>query len=260
MEAILQKRLGALPPGFGRLPGTVPMAPETWLVVDDAHAAQMSARARLLHARRGEVVAMEPGAEAASREMLELVLGHLRGRSEWRFEGRQVICPDGRAVEPDGNDPLGTLGRLAAEDFCLMVPRGGVHVLAAAVLCFPSRWALAEKLGRAMLRIHAPVPSYGEDLNARVERMMTHLKPGRPLWRANGHFHSDPTLFRPRPEVAAKEWEGEARYFRSERQALLRLEGSGAVVFSIHTTVVDAADLTGEQRQMIAAARGRAEA
>ena len=251
MTAILQSRLPELPPGFGRLPGTAPLEMARWLMVDDAYGPQMAERERLLESRRAEVVALEPGAEPVAAEVLSFVLAHIAGRDEWGRDGATVVCPDGRRVVPDEGDPLGTLGSLAAEDFCLLEERGGTHVLLGAVLCFPSRWTLAEKIGRPMLRIHAPVPEYGEELNRRVERMMSLLGAGRPLWRANGHFHSDPTLFLPRSEVAEKAWEGDGRYFRSERQGLLRLPDSGAVLFSIHTTVVEAAALTEAERARV---------
>lgn len=251
MDAILQSRLGALPPGFPRLPGTGPLDMASWLVVDDAYAAQMAERERLLAERRDEVVALEPGREAVAAEALAMVLAHLAGRPEWKVEVAEVLCPDGRRVVVDRGDPLGTLGRLVAEDICLLEARHGAQVLVGAVLCFPSRWVLAEKMGRAMLRIHAPVESYGAELNARVERMMGALRPGAGLLRANGHFHSDPKLFHPRSEVAKKAWEAEARYFRSERQGLLRMPETGAVLFSIHTTVVEAAALTEEQRARV---------
>ncbi|MBY6152513.1 DUF3445 domain-containing protein [Vannielia litorea] len=251
MEAILQTRLGELPPGYGRLPGTGPLDMARWLMVDDAYAAQMAERERLLRDHRAEVVALEAGREAVAAEALHMVLAHLEVREEWAVEAGKVTCPDGRSVTVEEADPLGTLGRIIAEDMCLLEPRDGAQVLVGAVLCFPSRWVLAEKIGRPMLRIHAPVPGYGEALNARVERMMGALRPGVGLWRANGHFHSDPTLFYPRPEVAKKEWEAEARYFRSERQALIRMPETGATLFSIHTTVVEASALTEAQRALV---------
>ncbi|WP_245794409.1 heme-dependent oxidative N-demethylase family protein [Vannielia litorea] len=226
-----------------------------WLTVDDAYGAQMAERERLLAERRSEVVALESGCEAVAAEALEMVLTHIAARPEWQLTGRTVRRPDGRCVDVDATDPLGSLGRIIAEDICLLEAREGAQVLVGAVLCFPSRWVLAEKMGRAMLRIHAPVPGYGEDLNTRVERMMGALRPGSGLWRANGHFHSDPRLFHPRSEVAEKRWEADARYFRSERQALLRMPESRATLFSIHTTVVEAAALTEAQRALL---RGQA--
>ncbi|QDC11593.1 DUF3445 domain-containing protein [Oceanicola sp. D3] len=248
---ILQERLGALPPAFGRLPGAAPLDMERWLMVDEAYGAQMAERERLLAERRNEVVALEAGREPVALEALEMVLAHIAGRDAWQVEGRRVRCPDGRRVEVDEEDPLGSLGRLITEDICLLEARDGAQVLVGAVLCFPSRWVLAEKMGRAMLRIHAPVEVYGEELNTRVERMMVALKPGRGLWRANGHFHSDPSLFYPRAEVAEKKWEPEARYFRSERQALIRMPQTGATLFSIHTTVVEATALSAAQRALV---------
>ena len=51
--------------------------------------------------------------------------------------------------------------------------------LIAAVLCFPSRWRLADKMDRLMGAIHGPVPFYADRLARPVDRFMRLLKPGR---------------------------------------------------------------------------------
>jgi hypothetical protein len=141
----------------------------------------------------------------------------------------------------DREAPLLTLGRLVQEDICLMVKPEGTaeHVLAGAVLCFPSNWTLAEKLGKPMLAIHAPVRSYDADLARRVQRLLDGVQVARPLRRANALWSNDPALFQPRLEADGHdEAAGDGRYFRSERQCLMRLPGTGAVVFSIHTMML----------------------
>jgi len=249
---ILQDQLRPLPAGYGRLPGLAAMEPAGWLVVDEAYGAQMKERARLVAERRGDVIAERPAAKPAARELLAEVLRHLEARPEWQV-GAQVRCPDGREVTVDGTDPLATLAALVAEDFAILLEQGGVHVMEAGVICFPSRWTLAEKIGRGLSDIHAPVVEYDASLAARVERILSNVKVGQPMVRANALFHDDPALFQPRAEVAEKGWAGQgARYFRSERQGLMRLPVSGAVVFSIHTTVLPAEALSPEQRAQVA--------
>jgi hypothetical protein len=50
-------------------------------------------------------------------------------------------------------------------------------------------------------------------------------------------------LFQPVSETAKERREiGDEPYLRSERQCILRLPETGAVVFSIHTTVIRAED------------------
>ena len=75
-----------------------------------------------------------------------------------------------------------------------------------------------------------------------------------PLWRANAHLSRAP-LFNPLPEDAPKDTtdQGEMPFVRSERQCLLRLPKSQAVVFSIHTYLVRRIDLTPGQQQALVA-------
>lgn len=124
-------------------------------------------------------------------------------------------------------------------------------MLTGVILCFPASWMLAEKLGRPLGPIHAPVPQhYDAALAARVERLFAGLRPGRALWRVNAHYYADPALFQPRPESAPRaKVGGPAPFLRSERQVLVRLlPVSGAVIFSIHTWVVAFHSLTDSQR------------
>ena len=117
------------------------------------------------------------------------------------------------------------------------------HVLTGATLCFPAGWMLAEKLGRPLMRIHKPVAAYDEGLARRVQRLFDCVRVGQPLWRFNALRYADPMLFQPRHEGVPKYGTGqEQRFTRSERQTILRLPRTGAVVFGIHTFVVRLAD------------------
>ena len=140
----------------------------------------------------------------------------------------------GVIVSLDRDAPLLTLGRLVQEDICLLEKRGEEHVLTGAVLCFPANWRLAEKINRPLLGIHAPVPEYDENIARRVQRLFDGVRVGRPLWRFNKLSYSDADLHQP-----YKKTDGDVTPFiRSERQCILRLPRTDAVVFSIHTFVV----------------------
>lgn len=230
-----------------RLPGILPLDMADWLRVDDAYAAQMALRERLIATREAEVIAALPMAGAAVAELYDFVLARLP--AGFRREGARVLRPDGVWVALDPGRPLQTLGRLVQEDLCLMQEDGqGEHLLSAAVLCFPAGWTLAEKLGRAMMRIHLPVAKYTEDVGRRVQRLMDAVRVETPLWRANAHLSRAP-LFNPLREDAPKDTvdQGEMPFVRSERQCLIRLPESRAVLFSIHTYVVARQDLAPEQ-------------
>ena len=245
MDAVTQSALPHVPwqdPALSRMPGMRPVD-GPWIVVDDAYAGQMALRARLWRERRAAVEAVTPGAEAALAELKAEVLGALP--DGFRREGGDVVRPDGVRVGTDGA-PFAVLNRLLQEDLLVLEKRGGAHVLIAGLLCFPAHWTLAEKIGRGLLRIHAPVPAYDEDLAMRVERLFDRVRPGRPMWRANVLPHETAELHRPRPEYAPRA--RVARFLRSERQTVLRLPRTGAVLFAVHTYVVPVEAITPEQR------------
>ncbi|MBI1416657.1 MAG: DUF3445 domain-containing protein [Limimaricola sp.] len=222
-----------------RLPSMRPVAPGELLRVDEAYAAQLAEKARLIATRPGDVMALMPGAEAAAREALAVVLQAIAERTDFSSDGAAILCPDGRHVVPDDTAPLQSLSRLVQEDVCLLMPGpDGVPVLTGALLCFPAAWTLAEKLGRPLGAIHTPVPSYDTNIAARVERLFAGLRPGMALWRANLLRYDDPALYQPHAEARPRPvGRPESRYERSERQTLVRLPLSGAVMFMIHTTV-----------------------
>ncbi|WP_103333340.1 heme-dependent oxidative N-demethylase family protein [Pseudotabrizicola formosa] len=235
-----------------RLPGILPLDMADWLRVDAAYAGQMPLRDQLIATRPAEVIAQLSSAAQAVEEMYEFTLDRLP--EGFVRDSRSVTRPDGVRVPLDPARPLQTLGCLLQEDLCLMQEHGdGEHMLSAAVLCFPAGWALAEKLGRPLLRMHRPVASYTEDMAKRVQRLMDAVRVETPLWRANAH-HSRAPLFNPLREDAPKDTvaQGDMPYIRSERQCLIRLPVSRAVLFSIHTYLVRREDLTPDQTAALA--------
>ncbi|WP_415403426.1 heme-dependent oxidative N-demethylase family protein [Tateyamaria sp. SN3-11] len=226
------------------LPGIQPER-SAWLHVDEAYAAQMARREALLRDRADDVLHLDPAALPAAQELLEAVLDAALALG-FTLSEHAVICPDGRHVAVRRDAPMETLGRLMQNDFVLMEKRGDQHVLTGAVLCFPASWRLAEKAGRPLTDIHIPVSEYSDDMARRVQRLFDGIQVGRPLWRFNQLWYDDPELFQPRSaseprRVGAKQQDGP--YYRTERQTLLRLPETGAVVFAIHTYVLARADV-----------------
>lgn len=221
------------------LPGIAPLDPAEWLLVDEAFAAQMEERARLLNERRGDVLAVTEAGRPAADALLGFVLAWLGAHGAgYEVGARAVRRPDGVRVPVDRQDPMATLGQLVQEDLCLLEKRGGEHVLTAAVLCFPANWRLAEKIDRPLSTIHGPVAEYDETMARRVQRLFDGVREGRPLWRFNALAYDDPSLYQPEREAGprgAARTGDQAPYLRSERQCVLRLPKTQATVFSIHT-------------------------
>lgn len=242
--AVLQDRLpeGQAERAAARLPSMRPVE-GPWLFCDSAYGAQMVVRRDLLCQKCEDVHAQTPEGLAAARSFVEEALGVLPRGFEVR--GDVVRCPDGAEVRVDWDAPLASIGRILQQDVCILEKRGAEHVLSGAVLCFPASWTLAQKIGRPLVRIHAPVEEYDTAIAKRVQRFFDGVQRGRPMWRANLLRYEAPDLYHPRQENDPRpNGSAASRYIRSERQTVLRLAQPGAVAFVIHTMVV-AADATG---------------
>jgi len=252
MDHVLQKSLPVAPwmvPAMSRLPGVQPLEFRDWLEVDDAFAGQMALRDRLLAEQPKDVVQSLPGSQDAQAELLNTVCEWMNGRDAFEVGEGEMRRPDGVVVPYNPRKPLETLARMVQEDFCILQERDGEHVLTAAILCFPASWTLSEKMGRPLTAIHGPVASYTSGMARRVQRLFNAVHPDRPLWRQNALLYADPRLHHPRREGDPRDDRGRKKpYLRSEKQCLLRLPETRAVVFSIHTYVVPVAHLTPDQQ------------
>jgi hypothetical protein len=236
-------------PRTARPPGLMPLGDLPLVTADPDFAAQMARREALIGARSEVVHALLPEGRSAAAELLDLVIRETAGARGFALEGAAWRRPDGGRVALDRAHPLFSLGRMTAEDWCLLLPdaASGEYRLAGAILCFPSRWLLSEKLGRALTAIHEPVPGYAEELAKRVNRVFETLRAGRALWRVNWLVHATPELHLPlglSDKLVAEADPGEGLYLRTERQTLTRLPASGAVAFGIKTTVCPLEALT----------------
>lgn len=227
------------------------VAEQDWLEIADDYAGQMAERARLLAVQPDLVLACLPQAEAAAHELLAVLTEHLCTHHAAWFSRTGAVLHNhllGETIDLSAHAPLATAGLLVQEDFCLMQPHDDGHRLTGAVLCFPTRWSLAAKIGKPLLEVHEGVPFYADRLASPVERFFASLKPGRLAQRLNWSVIDDPALYQRTgkgrdgidagitPDNALR-----ALYLRVERQTFRRLPQSGAVVFGIriHVTRLD---------------------
>lgn len=219
-------------------------------MVDDAYSRQMLIRENLIDQRFADVHALLDEGEAAAKECLEEVLTLLADNPAYTKNVGSIVRPDGKEITIDRDNPLVTLGRLIQEDICILQPSELGHKLVGAILCFPASWTLAEKIGRPMVRIHAPVTEYSGEVAKRVQRLFDMVHSDRPMWRANAFAYDHARLFTPRREDdPPRKVDGEIRFVRSERQVIKKLPQTGAIVFSIHTFIVPIENLTHDQAE-----------
>ena len=192
----------------------------------DATGAMLAERATWLAHDAEKYAAVLPDSERALEETAAMARtwGHLRTETVSETE---TLLALGRAWEPD---------------IVWMHPDGsGTHRLAGGVVCFPSAWALREKLGRTMAEVHAPVPSLNAELGRQIDTFLQKMTPGA-VWRRenwslsrDGALNHHPSHQRPRLDETITPDEV---WLHLEHQLLMKLPLSGSVLFGIRVEVV----------------------
>ena len=222
---------------------TVPEA--AWFEIDDRYVDEMVERRRLLHERHADVFGALPPSDAARAETLRAVVDNLTTHFPQWF-AREHDSLHNELTGEDWNlaappcDPLELAGRLVQEDLCIIQNGTEGPVFTAAMLCFPSRWRLHEKLGKPLVAVHGPVPFYADRLAAPVDRFMARVKPGHIASRLNWSVLDDPAMYQPTGKwreqhnaAITSQNAGDRLYLRVERQTLRRLPQSDAILFGI---------------------------
>jgi dimethylamine monooxygenase subunit A len=214
--------------------------------------AQLREKQRVLDGASDVIGALD-GSHAAQAELLALLRAHLLARFPQRYRATPdalVLAATGATVSTHAEvaTPIANAGHLVPEDLCLMrADDSGAYCLVAAALAFPTRWRLAEKMGKPMLAIHAPVPGYGESIGKATDALMAGLKVERPRWRLNWSVVDAPDLHQPtRPPMGVRNMQksvAQQLWVRTERQTLRRLPESGDVLFTIRIRQVTVAQL-----------------
>ena len=227
--------------------GLVALQLKDWIEADEYFYDELKEKKQLLISNYPEVFASRPGSLKAQKEVLALVLKHMKKYCPGvlTIEQDEVILPKLKwkfRISDFEESPLDLCGRFVQEDLCLMAPGPDGYTLEAASLCFPARWRLMDKMGLPMSGIHKPVPDYSEKLSRPVDSFFNRIDVDRPVWRVNWSLTTDPTMFQPvRQKHCASELSitsknaGDMVYMRCERQTLRRLPDTGWILFTIKT-------------------------
>ena len=213
MSAVAERSTDAAPrwPGDGKdfrvTMGLHVCPPEVWLLPAAAAPDLLANKAAVLAAHHDDAFAVMPEGDAAAREAAHVLFTHIATHDP----DVGAAVPALLVAEADEQHPLERVGRLIAEDVCIMTPHAvgdaasesaataaatAEYRLTAALLCAPSRWSLREKLGTSLQSIHGPVPGYGT-IAAPTDRFFTRLPVGEIMERTNWSVLDSPTLFQP---------------------------------------------------------------
>ena len=127
-------------------------------------------------------------------------------------------------------------GRLEPDVLFLAPDATGEFRLRGGVLCFPTGWALRDKLGGTVAEIHGVVPGLNQTLGPAMRQMLSRLRPGQAWQRSNwglaatAELNLHPALGRPVPEPPVRL---DRLWLRVEEQLLMALPGVAGLVFAI---------------------------
>lgn len=252
-----QKRDKQTPTGgfqpFSRIPqafaiGLKPLDGHRFLHVDD-HLERYRSEKRALFARQFDDVMMwEAGSLAAQTEAASRISGAMKDA------GHTIdLAADDRDLPP-----LAKAALTVQDDLLILQPSSEGWRLTAACLCFPSSWNLAEKFGKPLEAIHAPVPHMEGKTNVRIRRIFDMLRPDQPLWRENWSLEGDDHLRHDRVETQRqanyrRDLPVEDLWLRAEYQTLHKLPETDAILFTVKILVhklTDFAESADGRRQL----------
>ena len=210
--------------------GLQPLNDDSWIEIDANYERETRLRRSLLQDQRAAVFATTAAAAASEADVYGRVLDNLKTHH-----------PDICATTPltDDNDLL-KAASLVQEDLVIMQETPTGFMLSAAAVCFPSAWNLAQKVGRDMRHIHAPVPGVNDGIGKSIDLFFNNMKQTKKVQRFNWGLYDREDLFQPlwwrenQPSAdITADTLGDHLFFRVERQTLQRLTDSRDTLFTI---------------------------
>lgn len=223
--------------------GLKPLDLKEWIEIDSFHRIHIEEKAKLLKDHYKTVLQTRPEAEPACFELYQTLKEHLLNYHAEEFEihkDRFLVKATGRffSTAQNAQEALEQITCWVQEDWCVLSSQSPVRLMAGSV-CFPSRWALSDKIGKDSEGIHGPVPKFKENIGKPTMNFLEKITVDRPMWRINWTLHDSDTLFCPGPHPGRQDLNLENvlehTYLRMERQTLRRLPKTGAVIFTIRT-------------------------
>ena len=219
--------------------GLRPADPASFFAPCDLTGEVVRERARWLAAEPEKYAALLPEAFPCLSETIDLA-------NQWSAEsGASPIARD--AAKADVMAQLQALGCAWESDIVWLAPHAdGEFRVVGGIVCFPSSWALTEKLGLPMRDVHSPVPGLNAALGGQIERFLAKLASGtawsRENWSLSRSDERNQHTSRPRAAFDLNTSRDEV-WIRLEHQLLMRLPVSGAVLFGIRIELVPLAEL-----------------
>ncbi|NQV70380.1 MAG: DUF3445 domain-containing protein [Pseudohongiella sp.] len=213
--------------------GLQPLEKEDWIYIDDALPIFYRHKTQLRLQHESECFQALAESKPAQEEFHDFLLRHLLEKTETTYQltGHTLHDSNGKLSWQIENKDLWQASLWIADDFCLLEKISNEYIMTAASVCSPSNWKLEEKIGTSIDAIHAPVPGYADALSTRVRKLMDGLKPHKVVMRFNWSIQKGNELFW-RSDLEEMNSANE-KFWRIERQTLLRLPHTNAIAFGI---------------------------
>lgn len=203
----------------------------------DQHEALVSQRREWLTSSPSTYAALLPEGIPLLKETVELAkelgtLGDMTARIE---------------AAPQPWDLCLALGEIWEPDFLLLKPDAqGEFKLLGGCVCFPSSWALSEKIGQPLEFIHGVVPGLNVELGRQITGFLKKIRPGVSWERMNWGLSRSPELNH-HPERRLPRLDARATleqvWLRIEHQSLAALPQNQGILFGIRLEIYSLAGL-----------------
>ena len=229
-------------------------ADENLIEVTEHYHEEIKLKRQLLDSRRQEYASLPADTLDAQFEAVAFLIEHC----DHLCNGHNQLLAEPIDLS---SDPMLTLATHLQEDLVILAndPQANYPVIGG-VVCFPSGWSLPEKMGRGIVQVHQPVPSFKPLLASPTEQLLDRLKVGRSVWRMNWGIRPTKQLDQsPRHSgflaqqsaLVNDEYAGARCFLRVERQTLTRLPKTGNILFTIHTHQSPLNSLSADQKQKL---------
>lgn len=219
--------------------GLTPLDTSAWIATDTDypryHENKLAQRRNL----GDRVYRALPSSSDAQQELADALLAHLTQQRQalYRRDGHALFFePANLKLALTDKEVLWNAALWIADDIVLLQEINGEYRLTAASLCSPSHWLLEEKFDQPLASIHASIPGFSASLSPAVERFFRHLKVQHPVERFNWSLQAGNALCQ-RSTSTGTIPATSPLFYRCERQTLMRLPQTGAVVFTIRVYI-----------------------
>ena len=166
----------------------------------------------------------------------------IQAGAEALVEETRLLANEWGVRSQDVGDTLTELGGAWEPDLLWLSPdEQGTFRLRGGVLCFPTGWALEEKIGQTMDFIHGPVPGLNPTLGSQISQFLARLKPGAAYTRHNWGLAATPELnlhpSRGHPQPAPP-LNPSQLWLRLEHQILYALPSGRGLLFGIRIEII----------------------